>query len=80
MATLHVRNFPDTLHRRLRQRATERGRSLSAELVNIVAEVMHDQDSREAQAALLAEVRRRSEKRRRLKTSIVASLRKDRAR
>jgi len=36
MATLHVRNIPETLHKELCERARAEGRSLSAEVVNLL--------------------------------------------
>lgn len=38
MAVLHVRNFPDELYFKLRVRATENRRSLSAEVINFFEE------------------------------------------
>ena len=38
MAVLHVRNFPDELYMKLRVRATENRRSLSAEVINFFEE------------------------------------------
>jgi len=36
MATLNVKNFPDALYRKLKRRAKDEGRSLSAEVTRIV--------------------------------------------
>lgn len=36
MATLHVRNVPDNIYKTLKARAQAEGRSLSAELVNLL--------------------------------------------
>lgn len=38
MATLNIRNLPDEVHRRLRIRAAEHGRSMEAEARSILAE------------------------------------------
>ena len=38
MATLNIRNVPDEVHRRLRMRAAEHGRSMEAEARSILAE------------------------------------------
>lgn len=80
MATIHVRNFPDALHRRLRRRASVRGRSLSAELVDIVAETMRAEDVQQSQGAILAEIHRRRLRRKASTVSSLELLRKDRAR
>jgi plasmid stability protein len=36
MATLHVRNLPDDLYERLRRRAREERRSISAEVISLL--------------------------------------------
>lgn len=57
MSTLHVRNVPDDLYFEIQQRAVAQGRSLSAEVVQLltwaVAETTH------APAATLAAIRSR---------------------
>lgn len=40
MPTLYVRDFPDELHRRLRQQAEKEHRSLSAEVITFVEEAL----------------------------------------
>lgn len=40
MATLHVRNVPDDLYERLRARAKLEGRSLSAEVVQLLGQAL----------------------------------------
>lgn len=40
MATLHIRNVPDELYERLRQRAEMQHRSLSAELITLLETVL----------------------------------------
>ncbi len=45
MATLNIRNLPDEVHRRLRVRAAEHGRSMEAEARAILAAACADQDS-----------------------------------
>jgi plasmid stability protein len=40
MATLNIRNLPDDVHRRLRVRAAEHGRSMEAEARAILAAVL----------------------------------------
>jgi len=57
MPTLHVRNIPDTLYDRLRQRADSQKRSLSAEVV-VLLDFALEQSGGE-QAELLDSIRRR---------------------
>ncbi len=57
MPTLHVRNVPKTLYDRLRQRAQERNRSISAEVVVLLDFALDESD--DSQAELLDSIRRR---------------------
>ena len=56
MATLHVRNVPESLYDRLRLQAERQGRSLSAEVIMQLDGALGDVSD---QAAVLAEIRRR---------------------
>ena len=40
MATLNIKNLPDTLHRRLRARARRQHRSVAQEVTHILSEVL----------------------------------------
>lgn len=57
MATLHVRNVPDTLYERLREQAESQNRSLSAEVIILLDRALAESDSK--QADILARIRRR---------------------
>ena len=57
MPTLHVRNVPETLYDRLRQRAQERNRSISAEVVMLLDSAL--EESEDTQTELLDSIRRR---------------------
>lgn len=57
MPTLHVRNVPETIYERLRQRAQKRNRSLSAEVVLLLDFAL--EESEDTQAQLLDKIRRR---------------------
>ena len=57
MATLHVRNVPEELYDRLRRRAQEQNRSLSAEVVTLLEYAL--EEPRYSQAELLDSIRRR---------------------
>jgi len=56
MSTLHVRNVPDELYERLRQRAARQRRSLSAEVVVLLDQALEQE---EASVTLLREIRSR---------------------
>ena len=57
MATLHVRNVPESLYARLRQRAESQNRSLSAEVIILLDRALDE--TRRDQRAILADIRRR---------------------
>lgn len=57
MPTLHVRNVPEPLYARLRQRAQKRNRSLSAEVVTLLDFAI--EESGDTQTQLLDSIRRR---------------------
>ena len=57
MPTLHVRNVSDNLYDRLRQRAQERNRSLSAEVVTLLDFALEESSNNQSQ--LLKGIRRR---------------------
>ena len=57
MATLHVRNVPDEIYERLRERAEASNRSLSAEVVVLLRGALDDR--RPSQREVLDEIRRR---------------------
>ncbi len=57
MPTLHVRNIPEPLYNRLRQRAESQNRSLSAEVVVLLDFALGESD--DEQAELLDSIRRR---------------------
>jgi plasmid stability protein len=58
MPTLHVRNVPERLHRKIRSLATDSNRSLSAEVVELLDRGVHDAELRRAQKGLLTDIRR----------------------
>jgi plasmid stability protein len=80
MATLHVRNVPDDLHRRLRRLAKSRNRSLSAEVITLLDDVVPSEGVRREQAAILEGMRRRRLRRAPGPPFVVAALREDRSR
>jgi len=80
MGTLHVRNIPPTLYRRVQKLAAAEDVSFSAEVVSLLDRAVHDSETRGKQKRLLADIRRR---RARSPAGIPATLtllREDRAR
>jgi predicted transcriptional regulator len=59
MNTLHVRSVPDDLYNRLQQLAKARNRSLSAQVITMLAQAIEDEDRRKKQNKTLASIRRR---------------------
>jgi plasmid stability protein len=57
MAILHVRNVPDKLYEKLRQRAQVQHRSLSAEIIHILQEAV--EHPKRTPADILASIRQR---------------------
>ena len=57
MATLHVRNIPESLYERLRKRAQEQNRSISAEVVMLLELALLEEEG--SQARLLDKIQRR---------------------
>lgn len=57
MATLHVRNIPEPLYERLRKRAQEQNRSISAEVVMLLDLALEEEE--DSQAQLLDQIQRR---------------------
>jgi antitoxin FitA len=59
MGTLHVRNIPPALHRRIQKLAAAEDVSLGAEVVTLLDLAVHDRELRGRQKRLLADIRRR---------------------
>ena len=57
MSILHVRNIPDELYERIQRRAQAQGRSITAEVVSLLAQAIEEVDN--AQGDALASIRRR---------------------
>ncbi len=80
MATLHVRNLPDTLHRRILGLAESDHSSLSAEVVNLLDRAVSEREIRLRQEQTLARIRQRRFKPAKGAPSTLALLREDRNR
>lgn len=59
MNTLHVRSVPDELYQQLQQLAQTRNRSLSAQVITMLAQALEDEMRRQKQEKILASIRRR---------------------
>lgn len=59
MPTLHVRSVPEELYEQLRTLAYAEQRSLSAQVIDLLARAMEEENGRQQQAQLLAAIRRR---------------------
>lgn len=62
MATLHVRNVPDKLYKRIQKLAGDENRSLTAEVVRLLNHGIRAQQTRQSAAALIERIHRDSRK------------------
>jgi plasmid stability protein len=62
MAILHVRNVPDEMYQRIQKLAEEEDRSLTAEVIQLLAQGLKAHDARRGAAAVVARIRREAEK------------------
>lgn len=80
MNTLHVRSVPDDLYKRLQQLARARNRSLSAQVITMLAQAIEIEERRKKQAKTLKSIQRRRFKAPRNAPSSLDLLREDRTR
>ena len=59
MQTLHVRGVPEQLYNRLRGMAQAKQRSLSAQVILLLDKALEDENQRQEQAQVLADIRQR---------------------
>ena len=59
MRILHVRNVPDDLYSRIQRLATAKNRSMSAQVIQLLDQALQTEEARQAQARVLAGIRRR---------------------
>ena len=64
MPTLHVRNIPEDLHTHVRRLAAAESRSLSAQVVTLLAWAVEHDELRREQRALLQGIAQRRQRRR----------------
>lgn len=60
MATLHVRNFPDKLYKRIQKLADTENRSLTAEVIQLLSQALHARETRRTAAAVIDRIRTRA--------------------
>jgi plasmid stability protein len=63
MATLHVRNVPDKLYKRIQKRAEQEKRSLTAEVIQLLTRGLQAHEARGAAAAVVGRIRQNARKR-----------------
>ena len=80
MNTLHVRSVPDDLYERLQQLARARNRSLSAQVITMLAQAIEIEERRKKQAKTLKSIQRRRFKAPRNAPSSLDLLRENRTR
>lgn len=80
MNTLHVRSVPEDLYERLQRLARARNRSLSAQVITMLAQAIEIEERRKKQAKTLKSIQRRRFKAPRNAPSSLDLLREDRTR
>jgi plasmid stability protein len=59
MNTLHVRSVPDNLYKRIRNLASVKNRSLSAQVITLLTQAVDAEERRVEQAKVLTSIQRR---------------------
>lgn len=62
MATLHVRNVPDQLYKRISKLAEEENRSVTAEVIRLLNQGVRAREARRDVADVIDRIRRRAQK------------------
>ncbi len=62
MATLHVRNVPDQLYKRISKLAEEENRSVTAEVIRLLNQGVRAREARRDAADVIDRIRRRAQK------------------
>ena len=62
MATLHVRNVPDKLYRRIHKLAQAENRSVTAEVIKLLSQGVRAREARQGVADVIDRIRRRAQK------------------
>lgn len=80
MNTLHVRSVPDNLYKRIRNLASFKNRSLSAQVITLLTQAVEAEERRVEQAKVLNSIQRRRFKAPRNAPDSLELLREDRGR
>ncbi len=80
MNTLHVRSIPDDLYKRIQLLANTKNRSLSAQVITLLAQAVEAEERRMKQAKVLSSIQRRRYKAPKSAPSSLTLLREDRGR
>ena len=62
MATLHVRNVPDKLYKRIHKLAEEENRSVTAKAIRLLSQGLQAREARRGAAAVIGRIRSRAQK------------------
>lgn len=62
MPTLHVRNVPEKLYKRIQKLAKDENRSVTAEVIQLLSQGLQAREARRAAAALIERIRQRAQK------------------
>ena len=62
MATLHVRNVPETLYKRIQKVAVEENRSVTAEVIQLLNQGLRAREARQGAVAMIARIGRQTQK------------------
>ncbi|MDO8682900.1 MAG: hypothetical protein Q7N50_05395 [Armatimonadota bacterium] len=62
MATLHVRNVPDKLYKRIHKLAKKENRSVTAEVIQLLIDGIQARETRRAVVDIIDRIRRQSQK------------------
>lgn len=80
MNTLHVRSVPDDIYQRIRLMASIKNRSLSAQVITLLAQALEAEERRVEQAKVLNSIQRRRFRAPRNAPTSLELLREDRGR
>lgn len=62
MATLHVRNVPEKLYKRIRKLAEDENRSLTAEVIQLLSQGLQAREARRGTVEVIERIRQRAQK------------------
>ena len=62
MATLHVRNVPEKLYKRIQKLAEEENRSVTAEVIQLLSQGLQAREARRGAAEVIERIRQRAQK------------------